>query len=180
MKSYLTHLECTYCGKTHSAEEIHTTCPACGKVLFARYDLNAARKNFSKDDLLRRAGNMWRWFEIMPVRDERNVVTLGEGYTPPANTASPVGVLEWDAASYFANLPSLTITLVNQGLDAQLSFLSQLGWDYRIETTTDLNAAWDNVVTLNGTGARLAYTQTNTSSARRFWRLEIKEGGFIP
>ena len=25
---------------------------------------------------------MWRWFEIMPVLDEANVVTLGEGGTP--------------------------------------------------------------------------------------------------
>jgi len=82
LKSYLDHLECTNCGKTYSAEEIHTTCPACGKVLYARYDLDAAHKHFNRDDLLRRAGNMWRWFELMPVRDERNVVTLGEGYTP--------------------------------------------------------------------------------------------------
>jgi threonine synthase len=56
--------------------------------LYARYDLDAARKHFSKGDLLRRPGNMWRWFELMPLRDETNVVTLGEGYTPllPART----------------------------------------------------------------------------------------------
>jgi threonine synthase len=78
----LSHLECTNCGKTFSAEEIHTTCPECGKVLFARYDLDAARKRFSRDAILKRPGNMWRWFELMPVRDEKNVVTLGEGYTP--------------------------------------------------------------------------------------------------
>lgn len=82
MKSYLDHLECTNCGKTYSAEELHTTCPACGKVLYARYDLAAARKHFTPDDPLKRPGNMWRWFEVMPVRDEANVVTLGEGYTP--------------------------------------------------------------------------------------------------
>ncbi len=33
LKSYLDHLECTNCGKTYSAEELHTTCPACAKVL---------------------------------------------------------------------------------------------------------------------------------------------------
>jgi threonine synthase len=82
MKSYLSHLECTACGKIFSAEEIHTTCRECGKVLFARYDLDAARKHFSRDAILKRAGNMWRWFEIMPVRDEANVVSLGEGATP--------------------------------------------------------------------------------------------------
>jgi threonine synthase len=82
MKSFLSHLECTYCGQTYSADEIHTTCPKCGKVLFARYDLESARKHFRKDDILRRPCTMWRWFEIMPVRDPANVVTLGEGCTP--------------------------------------------------------------------------------------------------
>ncbi len=82
MKSYLTHLQCTQCGQTYSAEQLHTTCPACGKVLYARYDLDAARKHFSRDDLARRPASMWRWFELMPVRDERNIVTLGEGQTP--------------------------------------------------------------------------------------------------
>jgi len=88
MKSHLSHLECTSCGKTYSAEEIHTTCPACGKVLYARYDLDAARKHFTRDALRGRAGTLWRWFELMPVRDEQNVITLGEGGTPllPAHT----------------------------------------------------------------------------------------------
>ena len=88
MKSFLTHLECTYCNKTSSADELQTVCKECGKVLFARYDLDAARKSFTKDDLLKRSGGefqlgaMWRWFEIMPVRDVANVISLGEGGTP--------------------------------------------------------------------------------------------------
>ena len=30
MKSYLTHLECTYCGNTYSADKPIRTCPECG------------------------------------------------------------------------------------------------------------------------------------------------------
>jgi len=82
MKSYLTHLECTNCGATFSAEELHTVCPACGKVLFARYDLDAARAVMSPATVAGRGRSMWRWFEIMPVRNEANVVSLGEGGTP--------------------------------------------------------------------------------------------------
>ncbi|MAF12779.1 threonine synthase [Candidatus Poribacteria bacterium] len=82
MHSYLTHLECTRCHETHSADELHTTCPSCNKVLYARYDLDACRDAFSRDDLLGREGGMWRWSEIMPVRDAANVVSLGEGHTP--------------------------------------------------------------------------------------------------
>ncbi|MCS6849017.1 MAG: threonine synthase [Anaerolineae bacterium] len=82
MRSYLSHLECSYCGATYSADEIHTTCPKCGKVLLARYDLHAARQRLTPEIVRRRPMNMWRWFEIMPVRDPVNVVTLGEGCTP--------------------------------------------------------------------------------------------------
>ena len=43
MKSYLTHLECTYCNAIYSAEEPHRLCAECGKVLYPRYDLGAAK-----------------------------------------------------------------------------------------------------------------------------------------
>ncbi len=82
MKSWLTNLECTNCGATYSAEELHTTCTACGKVLFARYDLEAVKRELKPDMLLQRPPTMWRWVELMPVRDQANIVTLGEGGTP--------------------------------------------------------------------------------------------------
>ncbi len=82
MKSYLSHLECTHCRKTFSATEPHRTCPGCGKVLYPRYDLAAAGRALSRASLSSRPSNMWRYFEVMPVLDEANVATLGEGYTP--------------------------------------------------------------------------------------------------
>lgn len=82
MKSFLTNLECTYCGVEFSADEPRRTCDICGKVLYPRYDLKGASAALSRDSLRDRAPNMWRYFEVMPVRDEANVVTLGEGFTP--------------------------------------------------------------------------------------------------
>ena len=82
MQNYLTNLECTYCALELSADEPHRTCPDCGKVLYARYDLKAASDALDRNDLKNRPANMWRYFEVMPVRDEANVVTLGEGFTP--------------------------------------------------------------------------------------------------
>ena len=82
MKSFLTDLECTACGRRYSAAELHGVCPECGKVLFARYDLDAARVALDREALGRRQGGMWRWFELLPVLDEANVVSLGEGGTP--------------------------------------------------------------------------------------------------
>lgn len=127
MKSYLDHLECTNCGKTYSAEELHTTCPACGKVLYARYDLAAARKHFTRDDPRSRPGNMWRWFEVMPVRDEANIITLGEGYTPllPARRLGR----EFGASELYIKEEGLnpTGTFKARGLSAAVSKAKELG-----------------------------------------------------
>ena len=82
MKSYLTHLECTNCNQKYSANQVQTTCCACDKVLFARYDLEKVKQSWQKSDLLRRPHNIWRWFEIMTVLDPEHVVSLGEGGTP--------------------------------------------------------------------------------------------------
>ena len=61
-------------------------------MLFARYDLDAARSVMSPDVVASRGPSMWRWFEIMPVRDEANVVTLGEGGTPLLRASGIEGV----------------------------------------------------------------------------------------
>ena len=75
MRSYLDDLECTWCGSRFSADEPHRTCPDCGKVLYPRYDLDEAAKRFPREALEGRRADMWRYFEMMPVREEENVVS---------------------------------------------------------------------------------------------------------
>ncbi|HEY1417136.1 MAG TPA: pyridoxal-phosphate dependent enzyme, partial [Myxococcaceae bacterium] len=80
--STLSHLQCSACGRTHEADRLQNLCPDCGKVLFARYDLERAARTLSRESVAARPRGMWRWRELLPVRDERNVVSLGEGDTP--------------------------------------------------------------------------------------------------
>ena len=82
MRSYLSHLQCTDTGETYSADEPHSLSPGAQKVLYPRYDLDAARREVDRASFAGRPRGMWRYFELMPVRDESNVVTLGEGGTP--------------------------------------------------------------------------------------------------
>ena len=82
MRSYLSHLQCTDTGETYSADEPHSLSPGAQKVLYPRYDLDAARREVDRASFAGRPRGMWRYFELMPVRDESNVVTLGEGSTP--------------------------------------------------------------------------------------------------
>ena len=82
--SMISHLECTYCDMTFSANEIHKLCPEddCGKVLFPRYEIDRSKSQKIINDLKNRHPNMWRYKEFMPVRDDNNIVSLGEGFTP--------------------------------------------------------------------------------------------------
>lgn len=81
MKSFLDHLQCTACGCQFSPDEVRTVCSKCGKALFARYDLTVARKSIRRK-FTGRPATMWRYRELMPVRNEANVISLGEGMTP--------------------------------------------------------------------------------------------------
>ena len=80
--SYLIHLECSKCGQKHDADKVQTVCEACGKPLFARYDLEGVKDLTSPEDLVGREASMWRYWELLPVRDPKNKVSLGEGWTP--------------------------------------------------------------------------------------------------
>jgi threonine synthase len=77
-----THLECTRCGASYPAEEPHRLSPCCEKPLYPRYDLDAIRGRLSRDDLAGRPADLWRYAELLPVRDPANAVRLGEGWTP--------------------------------------------------------------------------------------------------
>lgn len=92
MQSYLTHLECTACHRTYPADQLINTCRECGKVIYARYDLKGAARAMTPEVLSRRAWNLWRYFEILPLQDQANAVTLGEGGTPLL-TAPSLGAL---------------------------------------------------------------------------------------
>src|SRR4030088_197753 len=81
-RSFLSHLDCSACGLRHDADRLQTVCTACGKVLYARYDLDGVRQAGRPAGFARRRWDMWRYAELLPVRDASNVVSLGEGLTP--------------------------------------------------------------------------------------------------
>jgi threonine synthase len=80
--SHLTDLVCTACGIGWSADVAQGVCPSCGKVLFARYDLAALRAAMPAPDFAGRSTDLWRYRELLPVRDDRYALSLGEGGTP--------------------------------------------------------------------------------------------------
>lgn len=79
--SFVSSLTCSGCGKKYTADKIHTFCPDCQSTLLATYDLQAARKRVDRDEISQRHKGMWRWHEVLPIADEANQITLGEGDT---------------------------------------------------------------------------------------------------
>ena len=77
-----THLECTRCGASYESEALHRLSPCCEKPLYARYDLDAIGARLSREDLAGRSADLWRYAELLPVREPANAVRLGEGWTP--------------------------------------------------------------------------------------------------
>jgi threonine synthase len=80
--SYLTHIACSHCDRKLDADRIWNLCPDCSKPLLARYDLEAAGRALSRTLLTGREPSLWRYCELLPVRDARSRLTLGEGFTP--------------------------------------------------------------------------------------------------
>ncbi|MBA3440457.1 MAG: threonine synthase [Pyrinomonadaceae bacterium] len=78
----VTHLECAACGLHHEARRLHNLCTQCGKPLLVRYDLKRAADSLTKEVLLTRPSNMWRYREVLPVEHDENITSLGEGWTP--------------------------------------------------------------------------------------------------
>jgi threonine synthase len=80
--SFLTHLECGLCGTAQEADRLWNLCPECGKPLLACYDLEAARQALTRGEIAGREPTLWRYRELLPVRDPRYQLCLGEGWTP--------------------------------------------------------------------------------------------------
>lgn len=125
--SYLTHLTCCDCHQSYDCNQVQTFCPKCKAPLLAQYDLESAAKSLDRDEFRTRPLGMWRWHEILPVNDEMNMVTLGEGDTPLLhlnNLAPRMGL-----PHLFVKDESLnpTGTFKARGLSAAISKAKELG-----------------------------------------------------
>jgi threonine synthase len=81
--STLTHLEGAQSGETYPADGLINLDPSDGRPLLARYDLDRAARTLTAESLAnRRTGGLWRWVELLPVRDRDRIIHLGEGDTP--------------------------------------------------------------------------------------------------
>ncbi len=75
------HLECSVCCLPFKAGQVHGLCE-CGGPLLVRYDLAKARATWNRESIASGPPSMWRYAPMLPVRDPKHIVSLGEGMTP--------------------------------------------------------------------------------------------------
>lgn len=81
LPTFVTHLECGLEGDQYSADTIQGLSKA-NRPLLVRYDLPGIADAVTKEDLIGRSRDLWRYREFLPVRKVENIVSLGEIMTP--------------------------------------------------------------------------------------------------
>ncbi len=79
--SALSHLDCSKTGERYDADLVQGV-SAAGAPLLARYDLERVAATVTPAEIAERPPTLWRYHEVLPVRDEANIVSMGEGMTP--------------------------------------------------------------------------------------------------
>jgi threonine synthase len=77
----VTHLYCSSCGKDLEPGRLYNLCE-CGKPLLVAYDLERAASTLTRQSLATREPTLWRYREVLPVQQDINRLSLGEGMTP--------------------------------------------------------------------------------------------------
>lgn len=125
--SSLTNLICSICRKPFDADHLQTyaECESCGQAhLLAKYDLLQTRPAELIDAQER---SMWRYFDLLPLRNRQSIVSLGEGWTPIMelqNLGSALGL-----GNLFIKDESLNPTgsFKSRGMSAAISKAKELG-----------------------------------------------------
>jgi threonine synthase len=79
--SALVDLACPECDRIFDADQVQTVCEGCDSPLWARYDLAHLAGKLDREQISNRPKGVWRWHELLPVRDPVFRITLGEGDT---------------------------------------------------------------------------------------------------
>ena len=151
------YLQCSLTGDTFSNDIPRRLSPSSQKPLLARYNLDKAKKTMTKDVLKSRRNDMWKYEEILPIFDEHNIVSLGEGNTPLMKMNNLSKFLKIDNLYVKDESNNPTGSFKARGLSAAISKAKEFG----IEGIVMPSAG-------NAAGAMSAYAAKSKMSANVF------------
>jgi threonine synthase len=168
--SALSHIECPKCGASQAPDAILQTC-GCGSPLLARYDLERAAAAIRREDIALRPPDLWRWRELLPLRDDAHVVSLGETMTPIVRLPNVGRSLGIYALSFKDEGLLPTGSFKARGAAVGVSRARELGVTaFAMPTNGNAGAAWAAYASRAGMRAFIAMPQ----SAPRVHRLECE------
>ncbi len=119
MTHFPAHLECSACSTAFAIHDLLNLCPQCKGPLLVRYDIKPDPQLRAR--IRDRAADMWRYREVLPVDDDRDIVTLGEGVTPVLQSNEFSNVLIKDESK------NPTRSFKSRGMAAAVSMARKLG-----------------------------------------------------
>ena len=104
-------LRCSRCDWTSAIDALYNLCPNDAAPILVHYDLSEVT--------VRKRNDMWRYADVLPVDDDRDIVTLGEGSTPLLQVAPNVFIKD--------ESKNPTRSFKSRGMAAAVSMARKLG-----------------------------------------------------
>ena len=120
-------LVCSLCGEERHIGEYAYRCSCCDYPLEVRYDHDEVYESFNVDDLADRGFDMWRYRELLPVRDPGSVVSLQEGGTPLVRAGRLGGELGLEELYLKDETRNPTWSFKDRGSSAGVSMAVEIG-----------------------------------------------------
>jgi threonine synthase len=124
--SFARQIVCARCDKRFGLSERLSLCP-CGSPLLVRYDLERAKAALDPSSFAERIGSLWRYRELLPLQDDANLISLGEGYTPLLDAKNLAGELGLRRLWIKDEAQNPTGSFKDRGLSVAISRAKELG-----------------------------------------------------
>ena len=124
--SFAQEIVCPRCLKHFGLSELLNLCP-CGSPLMVRYDLEKAKTAFGRSSLEGRVASLWRYRELLPLQNDANLISLGEGYTPILDAKTLGGELGLRQLWIKDEAQNPTGSFKDRGLSLAISRAKELG-----------------------------------------------------
>jgi threonine synthase len=117
---------CPRCRKKFPVGKVINLCP-CGSPLSVEYDLKKIKRSLKKAQLKERPATLWRYREFLPLRADKNRVSLGEGFTPLVEAPRLAAALNVKRVWIKNEAQNPTGSFKDRGLAVAISMAKELG-----------------------------------------------------
>jgi threonine synthase len=124
--TFAQEIVCPRCDNRFPLSKLLNLC-ACGSPLLVRYDLKTASALVTKSSLQGRVPTLWRYRELLPLQEDANLISLGEGFTPLIEAKTLARELGLERLCIKDEAQNPTGSFKDRGLSVAVSRAKELG-----------------------------------------------------